>query len=140
MRALGIDFGERRIGLALSDPTGTLASPLETVTRRAGKRPPLAKLEELARANEVVQLVVGLPLARSGGETPWCQEVRRMGDALAVRLSLPVDYVDERMTSLRAERAIRSIGLPKAQREKKGRIDAAAAAIILQAWLDGRRR
>ncbi|HSG09034.1 MAG TPA: Holliday junction resolvase RuvX [Longimicrobiales bacterium] len=140
MRALGIDFGERRIGLALSDPTGTLASPLETVTRRVGKRPPLAKLEELARANEVVQLVVGLPLGRNGAETPWCEEVRRMGDALAVRLSVPVDYVDERMTSLRAERAVRSIGLPKAQREKKGRIDAAAAALILQAWLDGRPR
>jgi putative Holliday junction resolvase len=140
MRVLGIDFGERRIGLAMSDPTGTLASPLETVMRRAGKRPPLARLEGVARAHEVAHLVVGLPLNLQGRETPWCQEVRRMGDALAARLSLPVDYVDERMTSVRAERAIRSLGLPKAQREDKGRVDAAAAAIILQAWLDGRPR
>jgi putative Holliday junction resolvase len=61
-----------------------------------------------------------------------------MGDALSLRLSLPVDYVDERMTSVQAERAIRSIGLPKKQREDKGRVDAAAAAVILQAWLDRR--
>lgn len=140
MRVLGIDFGERRIGLALSDPTGMLASPLETVTRRAGKRPPLARLEEVARARDVSHLVVGLPLSLNGQETPWCEEVRRMGDALADRLSLPVDYVDERMTSVQAERAIRSIGLPKVKREDKGRVDAAAAAVILQAWLDRSRR
>jgi len=139
MRVLGIDFGDRRIGLAVSDPTGTLASPLETLTRRPGKRPPLTRLEEIARDHEVVRLVVGLPLNLKGQETPWCGEVRTMGDALAARLSLPVDYVDERMTSVRAERAIRSLGLPKGQREKKGRVDAAAAALILQAWLDGRR-
>ena len=140
MRVLGIDFGERRIGLALSDPTGTLASPMETVTRRVGKRLPLSRLEDVARAREVTHLVVGLPLSPNGQETPWCEEVRRMGDALAARLSLPVDYVDERMTSVQAERAIRSIGLPKMKREEKGRIDAAAAAVILQAWLDRRSR
>jgi putative Holliday junction resolvase len=140
MRVLGIDFGERRIGLALSDPTATLASPLETVTRRPGKRPPLTRLAEVARAHEVERLVVGLPLDLRGVETPWCREVRTMGDDLAERLSVPVDYVDERMTSVRAERAIRSIGLPKNRREEKGRIDAAAAAVILQAWLDRRQR
>lgn len=140
MRALGIDFGERRIGLALSDPTGTLASPLETVTRRRGKRPPLTRLAEVAKANDVVHLVVGLPLNLQGEETAWCRQVRDMGDALAARLSVPVDYMDERMTSVRAERGIRSLGLPKSKREDKGRIDAAAAAIILQAWLDRRRR
>ena len=140
MRVLGIDFGERRIGLALSDPTATLASPLETMTRRVGKRPPLSRLEEVAIAHEVEQLVVGLPLNLQGHETPWCEEVRRMGDALAARLSLPVDYVDERMTSVRAERGIRSQGLPKGKREEKGRVDAAAAALILQSWLDGRHR
>lgn len=136
MRVLGIDFGERRIGLAMSDPSGTLASPLETVTRRAGKRPPLAALEEVARANGVEHLVVGLPLDLQGRETPWCAEVRGMGDALAARLAVPVDYVDERMTSAHAQRALRSIGLSRSQRMDKGRVDAAAAALILQAWLD----
>lgn len=133
---LGIDFGERRVGLALSDPTGTIASPLETLQRRAGKRPPLSRLEQVARAYVVERLVVGLPLDRRGMETPWCSEVRAVGDELARRLGVPVAYVDERMTSARAERAVRSVGLRKGAREEKGRIDAAAAALILQAWLD----
>lgn len=139
MRVLGIDFGERRIGLAVSDPTGTIASPLETVLRRAGKRPPLRRIEEVARGYSVERLVVGLPLDLRGNETPWCGEVRAMGDELAARMEVPVDYVDERMTSVRAERAVRSIGLPKGLREQKGRIDAAAAALILQSWLDRQR-
>lgn len=136
MRVLGIDFGDRRIGLALSDPTRTIATPLETVTRRAGKRMPLARLEALAREHEVVRLVVGLPLDLQGEETPWCAEVRAAGDELARRLDVPVDYMDERLTSVRAERAVRGVGLRKSQREEKGRIDAAAAQLILQSWLD----
>lgn len=139
MRVLGIDFGERRIGLAVSDPTGTIATPLETIQRRSGKRPPLARLEEIARGRDVSRLVVGLPLDLRGRETPWCHEVRAMGDELAHRLGVPVSYVDERMTSVRAERAVRAVGLKKAQREEKARVDAAAAALILQSWLDGRR-
>ncbi len=139
MRVLGIDFGERRIGLALSDPTGTLARPLETVLRRAGKRPPLRRLEEIGRAHGVERLVVGLPLGLDGNETDWCGEVRAMGDTLATRMEIPVEYVDERFTSVRAERAVRSIGLPKRRREEKGRVDAAAAALILQGWLDRNR-
>lgn len=138
MRALGIDFGERRIGLALSDPTGTLASPLETMERRVGKRPPLTRLEEVARRNEVEALVVGLPLDLQGRETEWCAQVRSMGDELGRRLAVPVAYMDERLTSVRAERTIRSLDLPKRRREEKGRVDAAAAALILQAWLDRR--
>jgi len=136
LRVLGIDFGERRIGLALSDPTGTIASPLDTIVRRAGKRVPLRRLEEVCREHGVGHLVVGLPLDRNGNETPWCGEVRAMGDELAGRTDVPVDYVDERYTSKRAERAVRSIGLPKGRREEKGRVDAAAAVLILQSWLD----
>jgi len=136
---LGIDFGERRIGLALSDPTGTIAGPLETVQRRAGKRPPLTRLEEIARDREVSRLVVGLPLDLRGKETPWCREVRAMGDELARRLGVPISYVDERLTSVRANKAVRSLGLKKTQREEKARVDAAAAALILQSWLDGPR-
>jgi len=139
VRALGVDFGERRIGLAVSDPTGTIASPLETVTRRRGKRPPWRRMEEVARDHDVEQVVVGLPLDLEGLENEWCAEVRAMGEELGRRLSVPVAYVDERMTSVRAERAVRSVGLRKSQREEKGRIDAAAAALILQAWLDGPR-
>ena len=131
-----MDFGRKRIGLAVSDPTGTLASPLDTLVRRAGKRVPLTRIADIARAHDVGALVVGLPLDLQGNENAWCAEVRQVGDALAERLDVPVAYVDERMTSVRAERAVRSSGLPRGQREKKERIDAAAAALILQAWLD----
>jgi putative Holliday junction resolvase len=135
-RVLGIDFGERRIGVAVSDPTGTLASPLPTLKRRAGKRPPLAALEALAREYEVVALVMGLPLTPSGEESEWTRTVREVGDALARRTGLPIHYLDERYTSVQAERAVRGIGLPKRKREEKERVDAAAAVLILQAWLD----
>ena len=138
MRVLGIDYGLRRIGLALSDPTGTIASPLETVMRRAGKRPPITKLETIARERDADHLVVGLPLSLDGSESEWCAEVRSVGERLAERLSLEVSFVDERMTSVRAERAVRASGLPKRKREDKRRIDAAAAQLILQAWLDQR--
>lgn len=135
-RALGIDFGEKRIGMAVSDPTNTLATPLETLRRRAGKRPPLKKMAEVAAELDVGQLVVGLPVGLDGEENAWCTEVRTMGVKLGDRLEVPVAFVDERMTSVRAERAVRSTGLSKTAREEKGRVDAAAAQLILQAWLD----
>lgn len=133
---MAIDYGLRRIGVALSDPTATLASPLETVQRRRGKRPPLRALEAIAHQHEVAGLVVGLPLTPEGEENDWCAEVRTVGDELARRLDLPLVYVDERMTSIQAEEAIRSSGRRKSQREEKGRIDSAAAAVILQRHLD----
>lgn len=136
---MGLDVGERRIGIALSDPTGSLASPLPTLTRRRGKRAPIQQLADLAAAHGVTALVVGLPLNLAGEETDWTREVRSVGRALAQRTGLPVDFVDERMTSVRAERQIRGSGLPRGERERKDRIDAAAATLILQAWLDRRR-
>lgn len=136
-RVLGIDYGERRIGMAISDPTGTIAQPLPTLRRRAGKRPPYRAIEEVAGRHEVEAIVLGLPLDLAGGETPWTAEVRRVGEELSRRLGVPVHYVDERLTSVRAERAVRSLGLRKGKRERKVRVDAAAAILILQAWLDG---
>ena len=136
MRVLGIDVGERRIGLAVSDPTGTLATPLETLERRRGKRFPLSRLEAVAREHGVEHVVVGLPLDLRGEENEWCAEVREVGRRLGERLGLEVSFVDERLSSVRAERAVRSLGLGKRRREQKGRVDAAAAQLILQAWLD----
>lgn len=135
-RTLGIDYGERRIGVAISDPLGMIAQPLATVGRRRGKRPPFAELERMVAEWRPAGLVVGLPLTSDGEESDWTAEVRAFGDRLAERTALPVHYVDERMTSARAERAVRSSGLPKKQREKKERVDAAAAVLILQAHLD----
>jgi putative Holliday junction resolvase len=140
MRIMGIDFGERRVGVAVSDPTETLASPLPTLKRRAGKRPPLTALEALVEEQEVGALVVGLPLTLDGSESAWTRTVRAFGEALARRTGLPLHFVDERFTSVRAERAVRGIGLPKGKREEKDRIDAAAAVLILQSWLDRRKK
>jgi putative Holliday junction resolvase len=135
---MGIDFGERRTGVALSDPTGTLASPMETIERRTGQRLPLKALEEIARTHEVTHLVVGMPLDLRGEETEWAQRIRTAGDELARRLGVPVAYVDERFTSVQAQRAVRSAGLPRTERERKDRVDRAAAALMLQGWLDRR--
>ena len=137
-RVLGVDYGERRVGLALSDSLGMIASPLETLTRRKGKRPPVAALARLAEEHDVVHLVVGLPLGLDGEENDWSREVREFGDKLAERAGVPVTFQDERMTSVRAERTVRSLGLPRQRREEKERIDAAAAVLILQAYLDSK--
>ena len=138
-RTLAFDFGERRIGVAASDPTRTIASPLTTVQRRAGKRPPFTELVALLREQEADEVVVGLPLDLGGDETAWTAEVRAFGDGLASRTGLPVHYMDERMTSVRAERAVRGMGLRRGEREQKERVDAAAAALILEGWLTLRR-
>lgn len=137
-RILAIDYGERRVGLALSDPTGMIASPLPTLKRRKGKRPPVAPVARLVEEHDVTEIVVGLPLTLDGEESDWTREVRAFGDAVGERTGLPVAFQDERLTSVRAERAVRSIGLGKQKREEKERIDAAAAVLILQAYLDGR--
>ena len=136
MRALGVDFGEKRIGLAVSDPTNTIATPLETLTRRARKRIPIPRMADIAREHDVTHVVVGLPLGLDGEENDWCERVREMGTSLGERLDVPVAYVDERMTSVRAERALRDVGLRKTDRRDKTRVDRAAAQLILQAWLD----
>jgi putative Holliday junction resolvase len=138
VRILGVDYGERRVGLALSDETATIASPLPTLKRRRGKRPPVAPVARLVEEHAVVEIVVGLPLTPEGEESDWTREVRAFGQRLGERTGRPVAYRDERMTSARAERAVRSLGLPREQREEKERVDAAAAVLILQAHLDGR--
>jgi putative holliday junction resolvase len=134
-RILSIDFGKRRIGLALSDPTRTIASPLTTLSRREGKRPPWPEIQRVIEENEVSEVVLGLPLDLAGEEGDWAREVRTFGEQLVRRTGLPLHWVDERMSSVLAERAVRGIGLKRSQREEKERVDAAAAAILLQQFL-----
>jgi putative Holliday junction resolvase len=134
-RILALDYGQRRIGVAITDPTRTIASPLTTLKRREGKRPPWAELARILEEQEVAEIVVGLPLDLAGEEGEWAAEVRGFGAELVRRYALPVHWVDERLTSVMAERAVRGLGLKRSQREEKGRIDAAAAALILQAFL-----
>ena len=137
-RVLGIDYGERRVGLALSDETETIASPLPTLKRRKGKRPPVAPVARLADEHDVEEIVIGLPLTLEGEESDWTREIREFGRKLADRTGCPVAFQDERMTSVRAERAVRSLGLSKDAREEKERVDAAAAVLILQAHLNAK--
>lgn len=137
-RTLGVDFGERRIGIALSDPTRTIASPFTTLARRKGKRPPWTELLRIIAEQDVNEVVIGLPLDLAGDEGAWAAETREFGDHLTRRTGLPIHWVDERMTSVRAERAVRSLGLKRKDREQKERVDAAAAALILEIYLRGR--
>jgi putative holliday junction resolvase len=139
-RILAIDYGERRIGLAVSDPSATIAQPLPTLLRRAGKRPPVSKIIDIITSNEVGEAVVGLPLALSGEDSDWTRDVRAFAATLEQRAGIPVALMDERMTSVRAEKAVRELGLKKSQREEKGRIDSAAALLLLQMYLDQRKR
>jgi putative Holliday junction resolvase len=129
-RILAVDYGERRIGLAVSDPTRTIASPAGFIERRAGKRAPVAELIRRAEAAEATAFVLGLPLDGNGDETPRCAEVRAIGAALAERTGLPVRYVDERFTTAAALRTIRDMGGSTAGR--KGDVDAMAATVLLQ--------
>jgi putative holliday junction resolvase len=138
-RTLAFDFGERRIGVAASDPLRIIASPLTTVQRRAGKRPPFTELLAIIQEQEADELVIGLPLNLKGDESAWSAEVRAFGEGLATRSGLPVHWMDERMTSVRAERSVRGMGLKRSEREQKERVDAAAAALILEGFLALRR-
>jgi putative Holliday junction resolvase len=130
MRLLAIDLGDRRIGLAISDPTGTIASPAGHLTRRPGKRPPVGEILDRARALEAGGFVVGLPLSESGDDTERSTEARRVAALLGERSGLPVRLVDERFTTAAAQRAIREMG--GSTRGRKGDVDALAAAVLLQ--------
>lgn len=136
-RLLAVDWGEVRIGLALSDETQTLASPLETLTRRAGKRFPMPRFLELVAANQPVGVVVGLPLTPEGEEGPSAVEARALANLIGVRTELPVELVDERMSTARALGAIREQG--GSTRGRKQDVDSLAAAVLLQAFLEARR-
>lgn len=130
----------RRIGLAISDPTRTIAQPLATLVRRAGKRPPWTALLAHVERHDVTAIVVGLPLTLAGDDSDWTREVREFAAGLARRTPASVSLADERMTSVIAERAVRALGLPRGERHRKERIDAAAAMVILQAFLDAQGR
>jgi putative Holliday junction resolvase len=129
-RLLAIDHGERRIGLALSDPLGMIASPAGFVERRAGKRVPIAELVRRAEALEARGFVVGLPLDANGDDTPRAAEARHIAAELERRTGLPAMLVDERFTTAAALRTIRELG--GTTRDRKGDVDAMAAAVLLQ--------
>ena len=133
LRLLGIDYGERRIGLAVSDPSGTIASPAGFILRRRGKRPPIAQIMRRAVELEARGFVLGLPLDGEGEETDRSREVRRIAAELESRTGLPASFIDERFTTAAALRAVREMG--GSTQGRKGDVDALSAAILLQAAL-----
>jgi len=136
-RLLGVDWGERRIGLALSDETRTLAQPLTTLTRRAGKRFPMREFLTLLEHHAVTGIVVGLPLDQEGAEADAATAARALAAEIARRSGQPVELWDERLTTARALRAVRAMG--GSTRGRKNEVDALAAALLLQHYLDARR-
>lgn len=135
--ALGLDVGKRRVGVAGCDGTGLIATELTTIHRTSFMRD-LEQLRQLARDRQVTVLVVGLPYTLRGEVGMQAQQVRRFAERVAAALELPVEYADERLTSVEATAQLQADG--KYSRRDRGAIDARAAAIILQQWLDKRRR
>jgi len=133
-RYLAVDYGRKRIGLAISDPLGMIASPAGFIARREGKRPPITKI--IARATELGArgYLIGLPLDGEGNETEWTAEVRVLGAEIAKRSALPVRFYDERFTTAAALRTIKEMG--ESTRGRKGDVDSLAATILLQQALN----
>jgi putative holliday junction resolvase len=129
-RFLAVDYGRKRIGLAIADPLGMIASPAGFITRREGKRPPITKI--LARAEELEArgFVLGLPLDGEGNETEWTAEVRSLGAEIAKRTGMPVRFLDERFTTAVALRTMKELG--ESTRGRKGDVDSLAATVLLQ--------
>lgn len=131
-RVMAIDVGERRIGVALSDTTRLLASPFTTihVTPKVSR---LQKITELIEEHEVTALVVGLPLTMSGEVGPQAEVVQTFVDELRAHLTIPIHLVDERLTTVEAERMMVEMGIRRDRRREQ--IDAVAASIILRDFL-----
>ncbi len=137
-RVLGVDLGARRIGLAVSDPTGTIASPYSVLQRSGDAATDHRRLAEVAAEVGAERVVVGLPLALSGRVTRAAEEAGVEMEAMAEVLAVPVEAHDERLTTVSAERSMRALG--SKGRDRRRAVDKVAAAVMLQSWLDGRRR
>ncbi len=135
MRYLGIDLGRARIGLAVADDVLRAARPLKAVERR-DEASDLGAIGSVARDYEVTQAVVGLPLNMDGTEGASARMARSFAPRLASALGVPVNLFDERLSTFEAEDRLRSRGV--SSRDMKALVDAEAAAVILQGWLDGR--
>ncbi|HET6809515.1 MAG TPA: Holliday junction resolvase RuvX [Acidimicrobiales bacterium] len=138
---MGIDLGTRRIGLAISDEGGRLATPAGTVERSGDRAADHARLAAAAAELGAEEVVVGLPLSLSGALGPAARSALGEVEELRSALGVPIHTQDERFTTVTAARALRETGGGRRRRAPKGAVDEAAAAVLLQAWLDaGSRR
>jgi len=131
-RVLGIDLGEARVGVAISDDLGLLAHPLETID--ATRRDPCDRVEELAREKQVDAIIVGVPRNMDGSFGPAALKARELIERLRERVSCRVIPWDERLTTVAAERALREAG--RKAKEQRSVVDQVAAQILLQSWID----
>jgi putative holliday junction resolvase len=129
-RFMAIDYGRKRVGLAIADPLGMIASPVGFIVRREGKRAPITKILARAHDLEAAGFVIGLPLDGEGSETDWTAEVRALGAEIAKRTGMPVRFYDERFTTAAALRTVKELG--ESTRGRKGDVDSLSAAILLQ--------
>jgi len=132
-RVAGVDFGTVRIGIAVSNPEGTIASPMENYTRR-GPEQDARWFRQLAADERISLFVVGLPIHLSGEESPKSGEARRFGQWLMETTGVPVEFFDERFTSREAEDLLLSADMTRKSRKK--RLDMLAAQILLTAYLE----
>ncbi|MFK8026117.1 MAG: Holliday junction resolvase RuvX [Ilumatobacter sp.] len=137
VRALGIDLGSKRVGIAVSDISGTIASALTTVHRSKSRRHDHEEIKKLVLVEECEVVVVGLPLSLDGSHGPAAKSAVKEAKQLGGALDVPVEMYDERFTTVEAERYMLEAGLDAKQRRQV--VDKAAAAVMLQAWLDHRR-
>jgi len=137
MRAVGLDFGTKTIGIAVSDELGLTAQGQKTLERKSLKKD-LAELKRLAEELAADRFILGLPLNMDGTEGPRAQAARKFGAALEAETALPVIYQDERLTTVSAQRALLEADVSR--KKRRDVIDQVAATIILQAWLDAQPR
>ena len=134
MRLLGIDYGRKRLGLALSDEGGVLASPLPAYRRAGALADDIAFLRRLVEEWSVGTIVIGLPINMDGSTGEMAEEVTRFAARIEGEIGLPIVPIDERLTSVEAERALIEGGISR--RKRKGLRDSLAAVLILQGYLD----
>jgi putative holliday junction resolvase len=133
MRILAVDYGERRVGLALSDPTGFLASAFKVILRQSDKQV-AQEIAQVVAEQDVEQIVLGNPLTLRGEVGPRAQQVHRFASLLESRINVPITLVDERLTTVSAERVLLEADVSR--KKRKTVVDAVAATILLQHYLD----
>lgn len=137
VRVLGIDLGAKRIGVAVSDSSGTVATPLTVIARSRSRRADHDAIARLVRDEEAEAVVVGLPLNMDGSRGPAAKAAAAEAEVLVTVVGVPVHLHDERLTTVTAERALREAGVRG--QDKRSVVDKVAAAVLLQGWLDAGR-
>lgn len=137
LRVVGLDLGGRRIGVAVSDPGGTIASPWQVLERTGDRATDHRRLATMVAELGAERVVIGLPLSLTGDRGPAAREAAAEAAALSEELGLPVEVHDERLTTVSATRSLEAMGVKG--RARRRAVDKVAAAVMLQSWLDARR-